>query len=342
MVTELSNFNLLHNNTFRMNVSANKFIDYTEPSDLPHIFANLDKTKFRCIGQGSNLLFTGDYNGTLLHSSILHIDSKVIDTGHYFSIGSGVDFDSFIEMTASAGIWGLENLSDIPGCAGSAAVQNIGAYGVEIADFIESVDCYDIPHNRFIRLTNEQCNYSYRNSIFKLPENRFRYIVTAVNIFIPFGIKPRLSYGNLGNALKNEELTPKAVRNAVKAIRNSKLPSPNKIGSAGSFFMNPMLTLEEFNNLKLLVNSKFGFEEHIPHYSINNDMIKIPAAWLIEKCGWKGRKLGNAACWHLQPLVLVNATGKATPDEILKLENLIINDVKSTFGITLKPEVDHI
>lgn len=342
MVTELSNFNLLHNNTFRMNVSAYKFIDYTEPTDLPHIFANIGNTKFRCIGQGSNLLFTGNYDGILLHSSILNIESKVLDAGHYFSIGSGVDFDSFIEMTAAAGIWGLENLSDIPGCAGSAAVQNIGAYGVEIADFIESVDCYDIQLNKFVRLTNEQCNYSYRNSIFKLPENRFRYIVTAVNIFIPFNTTPRLSYGNLETALKNEELTPKAVRNAVKFIRSSKLPSPDTIGSAGSFFMNPMLTLEEFNNLKLLVNSKFGPDEHIPHYNLNDDRIKIPAAWLIDKCGWKGRRHGNAACWELQPLVLVNATGNATPNEILELENLIINDVKSTFGITLKPEVDHI
>lgn len=342
MVTELTDYNLLHNNTFRMNVLASRFIDYTEPNDLPLIFSKIGNKKFRCIGQGSNILFTGDYDGILLHSSILDIETEVRENGYYFSVGSGVDFDSFIEKTTSAGIWGLENLSAIPGCAGSAAVQNIGAYGVEIADFIESVDCYDILQNSFIRLNKADCDYSYRNSIFKRHENRLRYIVTAVNIFIPNTTEPHLSYGNLKKVLAGKDITPSSVRHAVIEIRNSKLPSTDKVGSAGSFFMNPVLSQEEFLSLKQLVRSKFGTDEKIPEYILNDNSVKVPAAWLIEKCGWKGRSLGNAACWHLQPLVIVNATGKALPEEILNLEQSIINDVKSTFGIALKPEVDHL
>lgn len=342
MITELSNFNLLHNNTFRMNVSARQFIDYTEATDLPTIFASLGSEKFRCIGQGSNMLFTGDYDGVLLHSSISDIESQVTEAGYRFHVGAGVCFDSLIEKTTSAGIWGLENLSAIPGDAGSAAVQNIGAYGVEIADFIESVECYDINLNKFITLDKKECNYSYRSSIFKAPENRLRYVITAINIFLPSNTGPVLSYGHLEKALEGKPITPFSVRETITDIRNSKLPSPDLIGSAGSFFMNPVLTKEQFINLVKLVDEQSIDSGTIPHFILNENEIKVPAAWLIEKTGWKGKKLGNAACWHLQPLVLVNATGQASPQEIIELEQSIINDVKTTFGITLKPEVDHI
>lgn len=342
MITEFYDYNLLTNNTFRLNVSAKRFVDYTNASDLPIIFSTIGSGKFRSIGQGSNMLFVGNYEGTLLHSSIKDIESAFSTDGYHFSLGGGVDFDSFIEKVCQSGIWGLENLSGIPGDAGSAAVQNIGAYGVEISDYIVSVECYDIHNNHFVTIDKADCGYSYRNSIFKLQENRNRYVITHINLFIPANNSPKLKYGNLESALSGMELTPLSVRNSVIAIRESKLPSPHKVGSAGSFFMNPILSVGEFNDLLLHVSKKFGDDISVPRYILESGEYKIPAAWLIEKAGWKGRSLGNAACWHLQPLVLVNATGNATPNEILELEKSIIDDVKAIFGITLVPEVDHI
>lgn len=342
MITELVNYNLLRNNTFGLNVSAKRFIDYTDPSDLPAIFATIGNENFRCIGQGSNMLFLNNYDGVLLHSSIKDIESNFLADGYRFSLGSGVDFDTFVQKVCDAGIWGLENLSGIPGDAGSAAVQNIGAYGVEISDFIESVECYDIQANKFVNIDNLHCRYSYRNSIFKLPENRNRYVVVKLNLFIPATIGPKLEYGNLEAAISGKQITSGAVREAVIAIRDAKLPSPSKVGSAGSFFMNPVLSVNDYDNLLVRIHEKFGNDISVPHFPLQSGEIKVPAAWLIEKSGWKGRTLGNAACWHLQPLVLVNATGNATSADILNLENSIINDVKSIFGITLKPEVDHI
>lgn len=337
MITEIDNYNILAHNTFRMNVTARKWIEYTSAKDLPSIFASIGDEKFRCIGEGSNLLFLGDYDGTLLHSRILDIEmSPAAGGGTDLRIGSGVKLDDVIAQLAAAGIWGLENLSLIPGYAGSAAVQNVGAYGVEIKDFVTSVECYDRTVNRFITLGADECKFAYRDSVFKRPENRERYVVTHLNLHLPAHGAPRLGYGHLKSALADiENPRPMDVREAIIEMRRSKLPDVESVGSAGSFFKNPVVSEEVFERIK------DGSSTEVPHY-ITDKGVKIPAAWLIDQCGWKGRRIGSAGVWGSQPLVLVNADGRCTPSEIVSLEENIKNDVRQRFGIALEAEVDHI
>lgn len=341
MITEISDFNIRAFNTFGMNVECSKWIDYTEPSDLPSVFASVDRHRFRCIGAGSNMLFTGNYDGTLIHSSILSVETEPCDNGMTrLRVGSGMTFDKVIEMSAAAGLWGIENLSAIPGDAGAAAVQNIGAYGVEVKDVIESVEVYDIQENRFRTIDRDECGYGYRMSMFKLPENRYRYVVTAINILLSANAGPKLDYGNIRQALEGKDasvLTPMDVREAIIRIRDEKLPAPELVGSAGSFFKNPVVSREVYDKVCLIA----GESVRVPHYEVEAG-VKIPAAWLIEQCGFKGKTKGNAAVWHKQPLVIVNANGHATPDEIIGLEQDICRAVDQRYGITLEPEVDHI
>lgn len=254
--------------------------------------------------------------------------------------GAGIRFDDLVERICATGRWGFENLTDIPGQVGASAVQNIGAYGVEVKDLIDSVACFDTHIGRHGVLTCEECEYGYRDSVFK--HMRGRYIVTSVTFRLPSSLGPKLDYGNLGSRLEGEELTPMNVREAVRAIRAEKLPDPAEIGSAGSFFKNPVVSREEFDRIAMLSVAEFGEGIKVPHYSLADGKEKIPAAWLIERAGWKGRSLGNAAVWGRQPLILVNATGKATPAEIIELENRVADDVHRLFGVRLSPEVDHI
>ncbi|MCM1483388.1 MAG: UDP-N-acetylmuramate dehydrogenase [Muribaculaceae bacterium] len=344
MITEIPYFNIKAFNTFGMDVKCRRWIDYTEAKDLPVIFASMGDNPYRCIGAGSNMLFTGDYDGTLLHSSILDFDMEPVGNGAVrLIVGSGVEFDSVIRRAAEAGLWGIENLSAIPGDAGAAAVQNIGAYGVEIKDVLEAVECYDVLENRFVTVQAADCGYAYRYSMFKEPENRMRYIVTGIRILLSKNGSPKLEYGNLSAALssRGHDITPLDVRNEIISVRHEKLPEPAEVGSAGSFFKNPVVSGEIFASIELVAENEHGPHTKVPHF-VTAHGIKIPAAWLIEQCGLKGASRGNAAVWHKQPLVLVNATGKALPEEILALENEIRESVRNKFGITLYAEVDHI
>lgn len=344
MISEIQDFDIRGCNTFRIAAKASCWVDYTEATDLPVIFSTIiGDRKFRCIGQGSNMLFTKDFDGVLLHSRILDVEMNA-DTGGKLNlrVGSGVPVDDLIMQLCSAGIWGMENLSLIPGDMGSAAVQNVGAYGTEIGDLIKTVECYDVIDNRFITLDHDLCDYGYRWSLFKEPDNRRRYIVTYVNISLDKDAGPSLSYRHLADIVKNMTTpTPMAVRNAVIAMRQDKLPDVETVGSAGSFFKNPLLTHREFEILRQKIADNFDGNIEIPHFD-TPEGIKVPAAWLIEKNGWKGRTLGGAGVWSKQPLVLVNMTGNASANEIVELEQQIIKSIESTFGITLHPEVDHI
>ena len=330
-------------NTFGMKVKARCFIEYDSVADLVDIeFEELARPVLH-IGGGSNLLFTDDFKGTVLHSKINFIE--ILDNG-LVSVGAGVVFDDFCAWAAKEGLWGVENLSYIPGEVGASAVQNIGAYGVEVKDVIRTVYCYDTVEEEFVRFSVDECRYGYRDSIFKDPEIKGRYIVTHVVFALSREPQPRLDYGHLKDAVLAEaagrELTPAMIRKVIIKIRKEKLPEPSVMGSAGSFFKNPVMSAGQFAHIEAAAKAEHGPDCIVPHYDLPDGTVKVPAAWMIEQCGWKGRRSGGAAVWDKQPLVIVNYTGEAYPEEIVGLEKRIIASVKAKFGVDLHPEVEHV
>lgn len=380
-------------NTFGMKVKARCFIEYDSVADLVDIeFEELARPVLH-IGGGSNLLFTDDFKGTVLHSKIdfieildecqclpvsschceelasCHCEERsdvTISSPVLVSVGAGVVFDDFCAWAAKEGLWGVENLSYIPGEVGASAVQNIGAYGVEVKDVIRRVYCYDTVEEEFVNFSVEECEYGYRDSIFKDPEVKGRYIVTHVVFALSREPKPVLDYGHLKDALSShcqfdcneKSLTPSLIRKAIIKIRKEKLPEPSVKGSAGSFFKNPVVPMEHYLRIEAAAKAEFGPDYKVPHYiietepsschpeqsegSVPGSLVKIPAAWMIEQCGWKGKRSGGAAVWDKQPLVIVNHTGEAYPEEIIGLEKRIVASVKAKFGVELHPEVEHI
>ena len=302
--------------------------------------------RLKHIGGGSNLLFTGDFPGTVLHSAIRHIEViSDSDDEVLVRVGAGVEFDKLCEWAAGRGLWGPENLSHIPGEAGAAAVQNIGAYGVEAKDIIREVRAFDLVSRKFLTFSVEECNYGYRDSFFKSPEGKDRYIITGIVFAFRRNGSPILEYGNLRETLLSRCPcpTPSDVRETIISIRRTKLPEVGEVGSAGSFFKNPVVSREVFGNV---VRISGRDEASVPHYPVpgpgGEPWVKIPAAWLIDQCGWKGAVRGGAGVWPSQPLVIINASGEASPEEILALEDSIRMSVSDRFGIVLSPEVEHI
>ena len=366
-------------NTFGMKVKARCFMEYDSVADLVDIeFEELARPVLH-IGGGSNLLFTDDFKGTVLHSKINFIEILEEEGSDVLvSVGAGVVFDDFCAWAAKEGLWGVENLSYIPGEVGASAVQNIGAYGVEVKDVIRKVYCYDTVEEEFVSFGVEECEYGYRDSIFKDPEVKGRYIVTHVVFALSRTPQPRLDYGHLRDAVMassvspssdprpatsslthplrggamslpgdTEEtmmsrLTPALIRKVIIKIRKEKLPEPSVMGSAGSFFKNPVITAEHFARIEAVAKAELGADYKVPHYDLPDGTVKVPAAWMIEQCGWKGRRSGGAAVYDKQPLVIVNYTGDAYPEEIVGLERRIIASVKAKFDIDLHPEVEHI
>jgi UDP-N-acetylmuramate dehydrogenase len=278
------------------------------------------------LGGGSNLLFTKDFPGTVLHIALRHCER----TEESWTLGAGVVFDDFCAQAAAEGLWGPENLSLIPGECGASAVQNIGAYGVEVKDILADIRAYDRAEGRFVHIDPASCGYGYRTSKFKT-EWKGRYIIAAVTYRLSREPRPVLDYGGIRKALEGKTLTPLVIRDTIIGIRREKLPDPAETGSAGSFFCNPVVPKEVFE----------GIEGNPPHYEVEGG-IKIPAAWLIEQCGFKGARNGGAQVYPKQPLVIVNETGEALPQEIIGLEQQVIDAVKAKFGITLHPEVEHV
>ena len=329
-------YDLSSQNTFRMKVSCECFVEYDSVKELEGLNFDRLPQPFLHIGEGSNLLFTRDFPGTVLHSKIDYI--KYVDMGFDdvpVMVGAGVSFDRFVEQTCRHGLWGAENLSMIPGEVGAAAVQNIGAYGVEVKDIISGVVCFDMVERKKVKFSVAECRYGYRSSMFKEPDNKGRYIVTSVLFRLSRKPKPQLGYKGISEALAGiDEPTPMQVREAVMRIRHDKLPDPAETGSAGSFFKNPVVSREQFEAISP--------DGSAPHYDLPDGSVKIPAAWMIDSCGFKGVKVGGAQVYEKQPLVIVNASGDASPEDVLALENKIINEVKERFGVELHPEVDHI
>ena len=331
----IENYDLSNQNTFRMKVKAALYIEYDNVEELQSLDLKALPQPVFHMGAGSNLLFTKDFPGTILHSNIKFI--KYVDMGLdevLLTVGSGVVFDDLIANVAGNGLWGMENLSLIPGEVGAAAVQNIGAYGVEAKDVISGVVCLDTKDRTKTVFKVGECAYGYRDSRFK--HERGRYIITSVLFRVTRKYSPKLDYGGVRAALEGRDLqtlTPMDVREAIIGIRNAKLPDPAQIGSAGSFFKNPVITREHFE--------RFATPE-TPHYDLPDGTVKVPAAWLIDQCGFRGKVLGGAQVYEKQPLVIVNASGDASPEDVLALENQIIASVQKKYEITLHPEVDHI
>ena len=331
----IENYDLSTQNTFRMKVKAALYIEYDSVEELQSLDLKALPQPVFHMGAGSNLLFTKDFPGTILHSNIKFI--KYVDMGLdevLLTVGSGVVFDDLIANVAGNGLWGMENLSLIPGEVGAAAVQNIGAYGVEAKDVISGVVCLDTKDWTKTVFKVGECAYGYRDSRFK--HERGRYIITSVLFRVTRKYSPKLDYGGVRAALEGRDLqalTPMDVREAIIGIRNAKLPDPAQIGSAGSFFKNPVITKEHFERFAT---------PYTPHYDLPDGTVKVPAAWLIDQCGFRGKVLGGAQVYEKQPLVIVNASGSASPEDVLTLENQIIASVQKQYDITLHPEVDHI
>ncbi len=344
-------------NTFGMKVYCACFVEYDSVEQLKGVFCESDcvpslsrpefPQPFMHIGGGSNLLFTRDFPGTVFHSGISFINElSSSENGEVIvEAGAGVIWDDFCAWCAEKGLWGPENLSGIPGEVGAAAVQNIGAYGVEVCDMIREVRCFDTLTGASRVFGVAECRYGYRDSIFK-DTAKGRYIVTSVVFRLSEVPRPRLDYGHVRSAVESAApsgvITPGLVRRTVTGIRDSKLPSPSVMGSAGSFFKNPVVPKSDYDRVANYARAHNGDEYIVPHYDAGSGFVKIPAAWLIDQCGWKGYREGNVAVYEKQPLVIVNFTGKASPDEVVALENKIVASVKSRFGIELHPEVEHI
>ena len=338
---DLRNYNLLKHNTFGVDASCNRFIEFSSVSELLAVCRHLteEDCPLLLLGGGSNLLLTGDFHGTVLHSAIKGVEKVSEEDGTVLvRAGSGEVWDDFVAYCVAQGWHGLENLSLIPGEVGASAVQNIGAYGVEAKDFIECVEAVEIATGRRVTLENDEIGYSYRQSRFK-QDWRNRFVVTHVVYRLSTAFVPRLDYGNLYKVVRSQEagvgrqeVSALAVRNAIIQIRREKLPDPKDLGNAGSFFVNPVVSGEKYRELA----AKYP---DMPHFDAGGGRVKIPAGWLIEQCGWKGRSLGRAGVYEKQALVLVNRGG-ATGREIVGLCETIQHDVREKFGIKIQTEVN--
>ena len=327
------NYSLLRHNTFGIDAKCKRFIEYSsveEAQQVARMITDADRPLL-ILGGGSNLLLTGDYNGTVLHSGIRFLEQT--DECHV-RCGSGFIWDDVVDYCVANNLYGAENLSIIPGEVGASAIQNIGAYGAEAKDLIECVEAVEIETGQICRFTNTECAYSYRQSKFKHAwKNRF--LITAVTYKLSKTYNPKLDYGNIRVALAAKGIdnpTAMQLRETIIDIRNAKLPDPKVLGNAGSFFMNPVVSTHKYNQL---AQQYVG----MPHYTIDSEYEKIPAGWLIEQCGWKGKALGKAAVHNKQALVLVNCGG-ATGSEVVQLYKTIQHDVKQKFDIEIKPEVN--
>ena len=340
MIRRQEHFNLAGRNTFRMDVGCACWVEYDSLEDLAELDLAALPQPVLHVGAGSNLLFTGDFPGTLLHSAVKYYKT-VADAEEevLVEVGAGVVFDDFCAWASNNELWGAENLSGIPGEVGAAAVQNIGAYGAEVKDIIAQVKCFDLQERRIVTFAPAQCAYGYRDSAFKYAPLKGRMVVLGVLFRLSKAPRPRLDYGPLKTAFADRAPAhPSEIRQLILGIRDAKLPDPAVLGSAGSFFKNPVVTRETYDHVVTLVSA----DAPVPHYQVGENQIKIPAAWLIEQCGLKGARLGEAAVYEKQPLVIVNATGTARPEDILALERKVIDSVREKFGIELHPEVEHI
>lgn len=324
-------------NTFGIDVKATEFIEVHSEEELYEVLQKQGHKNLFILSGGSNMLLTEDIDALVIHNKITGINSEELSDEDkvLLSAGSGENWHEFVQYCIAKDYGGIENLSLIPGYVGSAPIQNIGAYGVELKDTFHSCNALEIASGKKVTFTKDDCNFGYRDSIFK-NNAKNKYIITQVKFVLSTtNHKLYTNYGALKSELENNGIknpTIKDISEAVIAIRKSKLPDPKEIGNSGSFFKNPILETHHFNILKK------QFPE-IPSYPIDKDFTKVPAGWLIEQSGFKGKRWGDAGVHHKQALVLVNH-GNASGIEILQVAKKIQKTVLSNFNIQLETEVN--
>ncbi len=332
---------LLKLNTMGFDIVAKNFYEINSLKDIDKLIEEnvFSDNKTLILGGGSNILFQDEYfDGNIIHSNLKGISINPEDSLESQNLTivrcmSGEIWKDFVDFTIDNNLYGLENLVDIPGSVGASPVQNIGAYGVEVKDCIDCVYTIDLTSGNRVIFKNEDCHFAYRDSIFKREENK-KYFIVAIDFKLKNNADLKLEYGNIKDYLlkKNiESPTLSDVANAIKTIRAEKLPEVGVVGSVGSFFQNPIVSEDIFNNLKEIY-------PEMPSYP-NDKGVKIPAGWLIDKAGWKGHKENHVGVWDKQALVLVHY-GDGKPEEILNLMKKIQDSVKEKFGIEIKPEVN--
>jgi UDP-N-acetylmuramate dehydrogenase len=334
---DIKNYSLLGHNTFGIEATCSRFLEYATAEEAREVAAIVreEQKPYLIIGGGSNLLLTADYEGTVVHAAVKGMEpTEQADGTVLLRCGAGEVWDDVVAYCVEQGWHGAENLSIIPGEVGASAVQNIGAYGAEVKDLIAKVEAVEIASGKTVSFSNDDCEYGYRQSRFK-HEWKDRYLITQVTYRLSHTFTPRLDYGNIRAELERKGIaqpTAQQLRQAIIDIRNAKLPDPKVEGNAGSFFMNPVVGREKYEQLAAEYPG-------MPHYTIDAEHEKIPAGWMIDRCGWKGRSLGRAGVHDKQALVLVNR-GAATGNEIVRLMQAIQQDVKEKFGIDIHPEVN--
>ncbi len=321
-------------NSFAVPAMAAHFVELTQADELPAVFqhAQQHNLPLLLLGGGSNTLFVNDFAGLVVH--IANRGVTVEEDSARVRVAAGENWHELVEFCMNKGFHGLENLALIPGSAGAAPVQNIGAYGVELSQVLESVKVFDTSRQAFRRLSADECEFEYRSSLFKQPAGA-GLVITELVLQLDRQWRPQLGYEALRQALSNAGIdtpSPQQVFDTVCQVRQSKLPDPSRLGNGGSFFKNPVISLEKFERLR-------GDYPELPRYAVDEpDLVKIPAAWLLDRLGWKGRSRGAAAVHEDHALVLVNKTN-ATGEDIYLLAQEMSSNVLTQFGIALQPEV---
>lgn len=322
-------------NTLHLSASAERYAEITSVGQLLRLVKEGDIAGRRCtvLGGGSNVVLRSDVDGIVLHMRILGRELIGEDEDHWFvRAGAGENWHEFVRWTLEQGWPGLENLSLIPGSVGAAPIQNIGAYGVELSNRFLGLEAVDLRSGKIISFDAQACHFGYRDSVFK-HEAAGRFVITAVTFTLPKHWEPVTGYGDVAEALATRGIAqPRAidVSDVVMAIRNRKLPDPARIGNAGSFFKNPVVSVEKFDALR-------GEYPELPHYPQHDGSIKLAAGWLIEQAGWKGRSLGRVGMYEKQALVLVNLGG-ANGSDVLRLADAVRLAVREKFGVELEQE----
>lgn len=328
------NYSLKNYNTFGIDVKCRYFVESDKESELLEFISSYDlkPEEIMVLGEGSNFLFTDDFDGTVFYPTIKGKEIIGEDAENVLvRVGAGEVWDDFVAWAVEQGYGGVENLSFIPGHVGASPVQNVGAYGMEAGDTIERVEALNIGKAQKETIVAADCRFAYRNSIFK-QEWKNRYIVTYVVFKLTKVPQFRLNYGSVNEELRKlGDVNLKNIRQAIINIRQAKLPDVKDLPNAGSFFKNPVVSASQAEQLR-------GQYPDLPVYDLDGDHVKLAAGWLIEKCGWKGKTLGKAGVYEKQALILVNREG-ASGIEIAHLSNEIKKSVFMTFGVWIEPEV---
>lgn len=325
-------------NTFGVSANSKYFAEANSVEDLLETlkFSNTKTLPLLFLGGGSNILFTKDFDGLAIRLNLKGINEKIVDDNHILvTAKAGENWHQFVMYCLDKNYGGLENLSLIPGNVGTSPMQNIGAYGTEIKDIFESCKVLNLQTSETEIFNREQCRFGYRDSVFK-QEGKGKYVILEVTFRLTRKVhRIDVEYGAIQSELEKLGIINPTIQDVSKAvinIRQSKLPDPKITGNAGSFFKNPTIPLHQYENLK----QQF---ENIPGYP-NGDFVKVPAGWLIEQAGWKGKQIGNVASHQLQALVIINATGNASGKEVFDFSTMIIDSVKEKYGIELEREVN--